>query len=149
SHMTLDQLSDKMDSSLGNIQGVIFNYSQPIMDNVEEAVACINCDLAVKVYGDDLNQMDATADTIMNILRTVRGMEDLGVIRNMGQPELSINLNEQKMAAYGVTKADANAVIEMAIGGKAATQMYEGERKFDVRVRYEPEYRSSEEAITD
>ena len=126
--LTLDEFSDKVDSSLRNIQGVTYNYSQPIIDNVEEAVAGFNCDLGVKIFGDDLDSMDVKADSIMSVMKTVRGMEDLGVVRNIGQPELTIDLDEQKMAAYGVTKADANAVIEMAIGGKAATQMYEGEK---------------------
>jgi cobalt-zinc-cadmium resistance protein CzcA len=110
-------------------------------------VSGTNYDLAVKIFGDDLNAMNTTADSVLSVLKTVRGMDDLGVIRNLGQPELSIDLNEKKMAAYGVTKSDANAVIEMAIGGKAATQMYEGEKKFDIRIRYEPEFRSDMDAI--
>ena len=83
----------------------------------------------------------------MDVLKKVKGIDDLGVLRNLGQPEFRIELDQQKMAFYGVTTADANAVIEMAIGGKAATQLYEGERKFDVRIRYQQEYRASQDAI--
>ncbi len=147
--ISMDDLSDRMDDTLGKIQGVTFNFSQPIMDNVEEAVAGINCDLAVKVYGDDLNRMDSTATLIKNVIKKIDGITDVGVIHNVGQPELSIDLDEYRMAAYGVTKADANAVIEMAIGGKTATQMYVGEKKFDIRIRYQPEYRNTEERIAE
>jgi cobalt-zinc-cadmium resistance protein CzcA len=83
----------------------------------------------------------------MEQLRTVQGVEDLGVLRNLGQPEFRIELNQQKMAMYGVSITDANSVIEMAIGGKAATQLYEGERKFDIRIRYDKEFRNTEEKI--
>jgi cobalt-zinc-cadmium resistance protein CzcA len=82
------------------------------------------------------------------VLKTVRGIDDLGVLRNIGQPELHVNLDERRMASYGVDKADANAVLEMAVGGKQATQLYEGERKFPIRVRYEPEYRQTPAQIS-
>jgi heavy metal efflux system protein len=127
--------------------GITFNYSQPIRDNVEEAVAGVNAALAVKIFGPDFKVLDDKADSVLNVLKTVRGIEDLGVLRNLGQPEFRIELDQQKMAFYGVTTADANAVIEMAIGGKAATQLYEGERKFDVRVRYQQEFRGSQATI--
>src|SRR5437763_3424217 len=80
-------------------------------------------------------------------LKTVRGIEDLGILRNLGQPEFRIELDQQRMALYGVNTADANAVIEMAIGGKAATELYEGERKFDVRIRYQKDFRNTQEKI--
>ena len=77
--------------------------------------------------------MEGKANEVYDVLKGVRGIEDLGVIRNIGQPELDIDLDQTKMALYGVATADANAVIEMAIGGKAASQLYEGIRKFDIR----------------
>jgi cobalt-zinc-cadmium resistance protein CzcA len=114
---------------------------------VEEAVAGINADLAVKIFGDDLNKLDKLADSIYNILGTVRGVKDLGIMRNLGQPELSIVLDEQKMGIYGVTTSDANSVIEMAIGGKSASTFYQQERKFSIRIRYPGPYRDNEAAI--
>src|SRR5689334_19336761 len=136
-----------MDARLKKYPGVIYNYSQPIIDNVAEAVAGINASLAVKVFGDDLHKLDEKADSISTILKTVNGVRDLGILRNLGQPELSIILDDHRMAAFGVTTADCQAVIEMAIGGKAVTQMYENERKFDVRIRYQEEYRKSDQEI--
>jgi cobalt-zinc-cadmium resistance protein CzcA len=146
-NITGEQLIDEMDAQLRKFPGITFNYSQPIRDNVEEAVAGVNAALAVKIFGPDFKTLDDKADSVMNVLKTVRGIEDLGVLRNLGQPEFRIELDQQKMAFYGVNTADANAVIEMAIGGKAPTQLYEGERKFDVRVRYQKEYRATEQSI--
>ena len=114
--ISVEQLVDEMDARLRQYPGVVYNYSQPIIDNVHEAVAGINADLAVKIFGNDLVKLDKLADSTYNILGTVRGVKDLGIMRNLGQPELSIVLDEQKMGVYGVTTADANSVIEMAIG---------------------------------
>jgi cobalt-zinc-cadmium resistance protein CzcA len=147
--VTTENLIDAMDKQLSKIPGILFNYSQPIRDNVEEAVAGVPASLAVKISGKNFGQLDTLANEVMAQLKTVQGVEDLGVLRNLGQPEFRIELNQQKMALYGVSIADANAVIEMAIGGKAATQLYEGERKFDIRVRYDKEFRNSQEKIED
>ena len=147
--ITTDQLIEEMDKKLRQYPGVVYNYSQPIIDNVAEAVAGINASLAVKVFGDNLDVMNSKADSIATILKTVRGVKDLGILRNIGQPELSIILNQKKMASYGITIADAETVIEMAIGGKTATRFFEQEKKFDVRVRYEGAYRKSEREIKD
>lgn len=146
-NITEDELIDAMDKKLEQIPGIDYNYSQPIRDNVEESVAGINCSNAVKIIGDDLGKLDSMANIVVSALSNVRGVKDLGVLRNIGQPELRIVLNEQKMAAYGVQKGDAQAVIEMAIGGKAATQLYEGEKKFDVRIRYPLAFRKNEDDI--
>ena len=146
-NLDTDELVEEMDKKLREYPGVIYNYSQPIIDNVAEAVAGINASLAVKIFGNDLAELNAKADSISTILRTVRGVKDLGILRNIGQPEISIVLDQQKMAFYGVTIADAGAVIEMAIGGKTATQFYEQEKKFDVRIRYASEFRKSEREI--
>ena len=146
-NITEDQLIAEMDSQFRKYPGIVFNYSQPIRDNVEEAVSGVNASLAVKIFGNDFNELDKYADEVMAQLKTVKGIEDLGVERNLGQPEFRIELDQQKMAQYGIPMADAQSVIEMAIGGKAATQLYEGERKFDVRIRYELPYRANQEAI--
>jgi len=146
---TKQELVDHMTESLSGFPGINLNFSQPIMDNVEEAVSGVKGSLCVKIYGDSLHYTERTADSVYAILQRVEGIEDLGVIRNTGQPEMRILLDENKMALYGVTTADANAVIEMAIGGKAATQIYEGERRFQLRLRYDEKYRSTMENIGD
>lgn len=145
--ITEDKLVDDMDVQMRKLPGIVFNYSQPIRDNVEEAVAGVNAALAVKIFGPDFKTLDDKADSVLNILKTVRGCEDLGVLRNLGQPEFRIELDQQKMAIFGINIADANSVIEMALGGKTATQLYENERKFDVRVRYQKSFRDTQDKI--
>lgn len=145
--ITTDQLVDEMDRKLKQYQGVVYNYSQPIIDNVAEAVAGINASNAVKIYGDNLDELDRLANQVITQIENVRGIKDVGILRNIGQPEMSVHLDEEKMARYGVKTADAQAVIEMAIGGKTATQLFEGERKFDVRIRYDQNYRKDEEDL--
>jgi len=145
--VTEDELIDQMDAQLRKIPGIVLNYSQPIRDNVEEAVAGVNAALAVKIFGPNFQQLDSMARVVKGVLKNVRGIEDLGILRNLGQPEFHIELDQQKMAMYGVNIADANAVIEMALGGKAATQLYEGERKFDIRIRYDKEFRNTQNKI--
>src|SRR5262249_1998481 len=120
---------------------------QPIIDNVQEAVAGMNANNAVKIFGDDLTVLDTLADHVLQEIKDIAGVKDIGIMKNIGQPEMSIILDEQKMAVYGITTADCQAVVEMALGGKTASQMYEGERKFDIRIRYQPEYRKSEDEI--
>lgn len=142
-----DELIDMMDKQLTKIPGAVFNYSQPIRDNVDEAVAGVNASLAVKIFGPDFETLDHKADSVLGILKTVQGVEDLGILRNLGQPEFRIELNQRKMALYGVSTADANSVIEMAIGGKAATELYEGERRFDIRIRYQQQFRDTQDKI--
>ncbi|MEO9145477.1 MAG: efflux RND transporter permease subunit, partial [Ginsengibacter sp.] len=146
-HIRKSELIAQMTKSLSVIPGADLNFSQPISDNIEEAVSGVKGDLVLKIYGDSLNYMEGKAYEVQKVLKNVRGVTDLGVIQNLGQPELDIDLDQQKMALYGVATADANAVIEMAIGGKAATQLYEGIRKFDIRVRIPEEYRKSEKDI--
>lgn len=145
--ITQDQLIDEMDKKLKQYQGITYNYSQPIADNVSEAVAGFKASNGVKIYGDDLNKLNDYANQVLKTIKNIDGIKDAGIIRNIGQPELSVILDREKMAAYGVTIADAQAVLEMAFGGKTATQKFEGERKFDVRIRYEKEYRKNEKDI--
>ena len=147
--ITKEELIGEMQAKLAGYKGIDFGFSQPISDNVEEAVSGVKGSIAVKITGDDLNLLDKKADLVYAQLQTVKGVEDLGIFRNLGQPELRITLNPDKMAQYGVDAADANAVIEMAIGGKAVSQVYEGERKFDLRLRYDLPYRSSIDQIGD
>ena len=147
SHLTKAELIQKMQQDLSIYPGVDFNFSQPISDNVEEAASGVKGSIAVKVFGDDLYESERKAVEIYNILKTVDGIEDLGVIRNIGQPELRIELDESRLARYGVAKEDAQSIIEMAIGGKSASLLYENERKFHIMVRYDQDFRRSEREI--
>lgn len=141
------QLIEKLQEDLSMYPGIDFNFSQPITDNVEEAASGVKGSIAVKVFGKDLYRSEKIAMEIDKILGTVEGIEDLGVIRNIGQPELRIELDEGRLARYGVSKEDVQAIIEMAIGGKSASLLYEDERKFNIMVRYKPEFRQDEEEI--
>lgn len=145
--LTMDDIISEMDRSLTRYQGITYNYSQPIIDNVAEAAAGIKASNAIKIYGSDLEQLDILASKVMQKIEPIRGIKDVGILRNVGQPELSILLDEERMAIYGVTKAEAQSVIEMAIGGKTVTHKYEGDRRFDIRIRYEEEYRKNEQDI--
>ncbi|RYD73183.1 MAG: efflux RND transporter permease subunit, partial [Sphingobacteriales bacterium] len=143
-----EQLIERMQEKLKIFPGVSLNFSQPISDNVEEAVSGVKGSIVVKMFGENFEFIEQEEEKIEKILKTVEGIEDLGILRNLGQPELQINLDQKKMALYGVSTADANAVIEMAIGGKAATQIYEGERKFDLIIRYPEDFRNDETSIS-
>lgn len=142
--VTRAQLIDSMQACLEQIPGAELNFSQPIMDNVEEAVSGVKGAIVAKIYGDSLPYMESQSKQVAALLKTIPGMSDVGVIKNTGQPQLQIDLSQSKMAQYGIYTAEANAVIETAIGGKAATQMYEGNRKFDIRIRYPEIYRDDE-----
>jgi cobalt-zinc-cadmium resistance protein CzcA len=145
--ITQDQLIEEMDKKLKQFPGINYNYSQPIIDNVAEAVAGMNASNAVKIYGDDLETLNTKANEVLEAIKDVPGIKDVGILRNIGQPEVSVILHDHKMAQYGVSTADAQAVIEMAIGGKTASILYEGERKFDIRLRYEQQYRRTVDDI--
>lgn len=144
---SMDDLIREMDDSLSKYQGVIYNYSQPIIDNVAESVAGIKASNAVKIYGDDLDELDKIANKVIKQIENIPGVKDVGILKNIGQPEISVILNRERMAAYGVQLSDAQALLEMAFGGKTATQKYEGEKKFDVRIRYNKAYRKDEEDL--
>ncbi|WP_250631315.1 efflux RND transporter permease subunit [Rhodoflexus caldus] len=145
--ITTDDIIAEMDAELSHYQGILYNYSQPIIDNVAEAAAGIKAANAIKIYGNSLEQLDELANLVMDKIKDIPGIKDVGILRNIGQPEMSVILDEEKMAMYGVTKADAQTVIEMAVGGKTATVKYEGERKFDIRIRYRKDFRNNENDI--
>ncbi len=145
--ITKDELIEEMRKTLQAYPGIVFGFSQPIQDNVEEYVAGVKSSLVVKIFGDDLFELEKYADQVAKSIKDVRGIEDLNVYRNIGLPELRIQLHDSQMARYAVDVTDAQAVIEMAIGGRAATKFYANERMFDVRLRFAKEYRDNEEKI--
>ena len=145
SHLSKNELIAEMQQKLDSkYVGTLWSFSQPIIDNVNEAVAGINVNQAVKVFGENLDTISKIAGQVCEQIRPISGMEDVGILKNLGQPELSIKLDREKMAAYGILAEEANTVIEMAVGGKAVSKLYEGEKKFDIRVRYQYPFRKSE-----
>lgn len=142
-----DDLIAQMKDSLDVYPGIILGFSQPIQDNVVEYVAGVKSALVIKIFGENLRQLEDLADQTAAAIKNVKGVDDVNVFRSIGLPELQIKLDESRMARYAVSTADAQSVVEMAIGGKAATQFYEGERVFDVRLRFQKEYRDNEDKI--
>lgn len=145
--ITKDELVGEMQKKLARFRGVSFNFSQPISDNVEEAVSGVKGSMAIKIVGQDLNVLDKEATQVFNIMNKIKGVSDLGVFRNLGQPEFRITLDPARLALYNVPTDVVQSVIETAIGGKTATQLYEGERHFDVKVRYDERFRFAPEQI--
>ncbi|WP_143884223.1 efflux RND transporter permease subunit [Chryseobacterium binzhouense] len=145
--ISYDQLIEEIDKKLRNYQGITFNYSQPISDNVAEAVAGFKAENGIKIYGDNLQTLDDLAEKVLKSIKDVDGVRDAGIIKNVGQPEVNVVWDRNKMAAYGVMPEDAQTVLEMAFGGKTASEMYDGERKFPIRLRYSQEYRKDENDI--
>lgn len=142
-----DELINEIKDSLDIYPGVIFGFSQPIQDNVEEYVAGVKSSLVIKIFGNDLHQLEELANQTAASIKGIRGIEDVNVFKSIGLPELQIKLDEARMARYSVSMADAQAVVEMAIGGKSATKFYENERTFDINIRFQKEYRDNEDKI--
>jgi heavy metal efflux system protein len=148
-HGDKDNLIRAMNRELEKIPGVIWNFSQPISDNMEEAVSGVKGQLATKVYGDDLNVLESKADEIMNVMRGVKGIADLGVFRVRGQPNINISVDRTQAARFQINVADVQDAVQTAVGGTAFTQVLQGEQRYDLVLRYLPEYRDTKEAIQD
>jgi cobalt-zinc-cadmium resistance protein CzcA len=146
-HEDKERLIAAMQRELDKIPGVIWNFSQPIADNMEEAVSGVKGELAVKVYGDDLRLLESLADQIVNIMRRVNGIEDLGVFRVLGQPNLQISVDRVQAARHQINVADIQDAVQTAVGGTAFTQVLQGEARYDLVMRYLPQYRDTKEAI--
>ncbi|HEX4663008.1 MAG TPA: CusA/CzcA family heavy metal efflux RND transporter [Terriglobales bacterium] len=146
-HENKDELIAAMQRELDKIPGVLWGFSQPIEDNMEEAVSGVKGELATKVYGDDLKTLEEKADQIVGIMRRIQGIEDLGVFRVLGQPNLNITVNRDAAARYQINVADVQDAIQTAVGGNAFTQVLQGEARYDLVVRYLPQYRDTREAI--
>jgi cobalt-zinc-cadmium resistance protein CzcA len=146
-HQHKDELIAGMNRELEKIPGVLWNFSQPIEDNMEEAVSGVKGELATKVYGDDLKVLEDKADEIVKVLRGVKGIEDLGVFRVLGQPNLNVTVDRRQAARYQINVADVQDAIQTAVGGNALTQVLQGEARYDLVMRYLPQYRNTKEAI--
>ncbi len=138
-----DELIAAMSLELAKIPGVIWNFSQPISDNVEEAVSGVKGAMVVKLFGDDLKTLKQKANQIKNAISGVRGIEDLGVFEELGQPNINITVDRDKISRYGLNVSDVQAVINSAVGGTVASQVIDGEKRFDIFVRFQEQYRDS------
>jgi cobalt-zinc-cadmium resistance protein CzcA len=146
-HEDKEELIAAMNRELEKIPGVVWGFSQPIADNVEEAVSGVKGELATKVYGDDLQTLEDKANEIADVMRQVKGIEDLGVFRVLGQPNLNVTVDRQQAARYQINVADVQDAIQTAVGGNALTQVLQGEARYDLVLRYLPRYRDTKEAI--
>ena len=144
---TKDKLIAAINNKLTAFPGIIFNYTQPAEDAVDEALTGLKSSLAVKIYGEDLNVLQDKAIQIKNILAKVPGFTDLTVVRELGQPSLLVDVDRDKIARHGINVADVEAVVSAAVGGQAATQVIQGEKLFDLVVRMQPQFRSSAHEI--
>jgi heavy metal efflux system protein len=146
-HENKEELIAAMQRELDKIPGVVWGFSQPIEDNMEEAVSGVKGALATKVYGDDLKVLEAKSDEIVSVLRKINGIEDLGVFRVLGQPNLNVTIDREAAARYQINVADVQDAVQTAVGGTALTQVLKGEARYDLTLRYLEPYRNTEEAI--
>jgi heavy metal efflux system protein len=148
SGMTKDKLTDQIQTEFNNeLPGIVFNFSQYIEDNIEEGISGVKGVNSVKIVGPNLETLTNLAEQIRDRMSRVRGVADLGVFPVLGQPNLNIKVDRAKAARYGLNSGDVNSVIQVATGGATATSVLEGDRQFDLMVRYTPEYRDSIEQI--
>ncbi len=140
-------LIEKVNEKLAQFPGITFNYTQPAEDAVDEAETGLKSALAVKVFGPDLPTLEQKGKQIKKILERVRGIREVTLVQELGQPSLSINIDRAKIARYGVNVADINALIQTAVGGDVATQVEQGEKQFDLVVRLEQQYRDNPDEI--
>jgi cobalt-zinc-cadmium resistance protein CzcA len=146
-HQNKDAVIAAMNRELSKLPGVVWGFSQPIADNMEEAVSGVKGQLATKVYGEDLRVLEDKAEQVLNVMRTVRGITDLGVFRVTGQPNDNFVVDRQQAARYQINVADIQDAINTAAGGNALTQVLQGEARYDLVMRYLPQFRSTKEAI--
>jgi cobalt-zinc-cadmium resistance protein CzcA len=146
-HQNKELVIASMNKELEKIPGVIWNFSQPIADNMEEAVSGVKGQLATKVYGDDLKQLEAVSGQVMDVMRKIKGIEDLGVFQALGQPNENFIVDRQAAARYQINVADVQDAIQTAAGGNALTQVLQGEARYDLVLRYLPQYRNTKEAL--
>jgi len=146
-HQNKDEVIAAMDRELEKLPGVVWGFSQPIADNMEEAVSGVKGQLATKVYGDDLRVLEEKANQIVTIMGQIRGIQDLGVFQVLGQPNDNFVVDRQQAARYQINVADVQDAIQTAAGGNALTQVLQGEARYDLVMRYLPQYRNTKEAI--
>ncbi|MGA2715011.1 MAG: CusA/CzcA family heavy metal efflux RND transporter [Bryobacteraceae bacterium] len=146
-HQNKDEVIAAMDRELEKLPGVVWGFSQPIADNMEEAVSGVKGQLATKVYGDDLHVLEDKAAEAVNVMRKIPGIQDLGVFRVLGQPNDNFIVDRQQASRYQINVADVQDAVSTAVGGNALTQVLQGEQRYDLVLRYLPQFRNTKEAI--
>jgi cobalt-zinc-cadmium resistance protein CzcA len=146
-HQNKEALIAAIDKELQKFPGVLWNYSQPISDNMEEAVSGVKGELSVKLYGDDLRTLEHKAEEIQAQMEVIKGIHDLGIFRIIGQPNLNYTVDRAAAARWGINVADIQDAIQTAVGANALTQVQQGEARFDVTLRYQQQFRDTREAI--
>jgi cobalt-zinc-cadmium resistance protein CzcA len=144
---TKPELIEAIQKKLEAFPGIIFNFTQPAEDAVDEASTGLKSSLAVKIFGSDLDTLETKAEAVRKILSGVRGITEITVVRELGQPSLIIEPNRERIAQYGLNVSDVNTIVETAIGGTAATQVIQGEREFDLVVRLQEPFRQNMDTI--
>jgi cobalt-zinc-cadmium resistance protein CzcA len=142
-----DELIAAMNREVSKLPGVIWNFSQPIEDNVDETISGVKGGLAAKIFGDDLKTLEEKGEQIMTQMAMVPGIKDLGLFRDMGQPNLDFTVDREAAARFGINIADIQDAVQTAVGGNAVSQVLQGEARYDVVVRYKEQYRNTQEAI--
>jgi cobalt-zinc-cadmium resistance protein CzcA len=142
-----EQLIERMQKKFNGYPGISFNFSQNIQDNVEEAMSGVKGENSLKLFGDDFDELTRNAEAIAGVMAKTPGVEDIGVFKVNGQPNLVISIDRTRASRYGIMPADVNAVVQTAVGGNPVTQVLEGDRRFDLTVRFRSEFRQSPEAI--
>jgi heavy metal efflux system protein len=146
-HKDKETLIRAMDREVEKIPGAVWNFSQPIADNMEEAVSGVKGELAIKIFGTDLNELEGKGDQIVKVMQGIQGVQDLGLFRVIGQPNLNIIVDRAKADRFGLNVSDIQDTIETAVGSKAHGQVLQGEQRYDIMVRYQPQYRTTVDAI--
>ena len=146
-HQDKDELIAAMNREVSKLPGAVWNFSQPIEDNVGETVSGLKGGSGAKIYGDDLGVLEKKGEEITNVLNSVPGIRDLGLFRVIGQPNLNFTIDRKAAARFGINVADVQDAIQTAVGGNAVSQVLQGEERYDVVVRYQAPYRSTSEAI--
>jgi heavy metal efflux system protein len=146
-HQNKDNLIASMNNELQKIPGVIWGFSQPIEDNMEEAVSGVKGELSVKIYGDDLKTLETKGNEVVSVMGKIPGVKDLGLFRIIGQPNLTFTVDRKAAARWGINVADVQDAIQTAVGGNAVSQVLQGEARYDLVLRYQKPYRDTRQAI--
>ena len=146
-HQNKDNLIASMNRQLETIPGVIWGFSQPIEDNMEEAVSGVKGELSVKIFGDNLKTLEEKGNEVVNVMSKVPGVKDLGLFRLIGQPNLTFTVDRQACARWGINVADVQDAIQTAVGGSTVSEVLQGEAQYDLVLRYQKQYRDTRQAI--
>ncbi len=148
-HQNKELLIQAMGREVDKIPGALWNFSQPIADNMEEAVSGVKGELAIKVFGTDLVELESKGEEIIRVMSSIRGVRDLGLFRVIGQPNLNVTVDREKASRYGINVSDIQDAIETSVGGKAVSSVLQGEQRYDLVVRYQQQYRTTPSSIAD